>query len=550
MVKIFRNFFNKQTNSITVAALFVALSSLLSRLLGVFRDRILAGQFGAGQTLDIYYSAFRIPDLLFNLLILGALSAGFIPIFTGLIKDFRPNGSNGLFKFLNQEAWDLVNNLLNCLLVIFLLLSLLGIVFAPQIMNLIAPGFSLGERNLSVVLTRIMFLSPLFLGISGILSGVLQSFKNFLIYSLAPIFYNLGIIFGALYLVPIWGINGLAWGVVFGAALHMLIQLPAVWSLGWRYRPFLKWRDKNLLRIARMMIPRTLSLAVAQIDLLITTVVASTMVAGSLAIFNFANNLQSFPIGIFGISFAVAAFPVLAASINDERRLVEYFSTTVRKILFFIIPATVLIISLRAQIVRVILGTGAFNWQDTVLTMNVLAFFCWSLFAQALIPLQTRVFYAQHDSRTPFFIGLVTIALDTFLSVYLGRRIGVIGLAIAYSSSNILNFILLWLFMSKKLGDLDSVKVIKAAAKFSLASLATALVVQLSKVMIWPYINMTKLWGVLSQGLVAGILGLLVYAGCLWLFKSEELLHFFSVVSRRLPFKKAKFEDQGEVRGI
>ncbi|PIT94333.1 hypothetical protein COT98_04095, partial [Candidatus Falkowbacteria bacterium CG10_big_fil_rev_8_21_14_0_10_39_9] len=173
-----KNLFNRQTNSITMAAALVGVSSLLSRLLGVLRDRILAGQFGAGEYLDIYYSAFRIPDMVYNLLILGALSAGFIPVFTGLIKDFKSYKSTGLFKYLNLEAWDLANNLLNILMLFLVVLSLLGIVFAPSLVSLISPGFSPEAQKTTADLTRIMFLSPLFLGISGIIGGVLQSFKN------------------------------------------------------------------------------------------------------------------------------------------------------------------------------------------------------------------------------------------------------------------------------------------------------------------------------------------------------------------------------------
>jgi putative peptidoglycan lipid II flippase len=184
-----------------------------------------------------------------------------------------------------------------------------------------------------------------------------------------------GIIIGAIYFVPLWGLKGLAAGVVMGAALHMLIQLPSVFILGYRYRAFINFKDINLKRIAKMMGPRTLSLATAQINLLVITIVASSLPSGSLAIFNFANNLQTFPIGIFGISFAVAAFPILSAVSHDSRKLIANFSSTVRQILFFIIPATVLIITLRAQIIRVVLGTGLFDWNDTIMTMETLAFF-------------------------------------------------------------------------------------------------------------------------------------------------------------------------------
>lgn len=191
---MWRRLFKQKANSIAMAAILVAASSLVSRLLGILRDRILAGQFGASSQLDIYYAAFRIPDLLFNLIVLGALSAGFIPIFSGLVKDFKDPKNIAE----NNEAWSLANNVVNILSVFLLALSAIGIIFAPGFVRLITPGFSPEAQLATAKLTRIMFLSPLFLGVSGVLGGVLQSFRRFVIYSLAPILYNFGIIIGAL----------------------------------------------------------------------------------------------------------------------------------------------------------------------------------------------------------------------------------------------------------------------------------------------------------------------------------------------------------------
>ncbi len=239
--------FKQKVNSIAVAAVLVAASSLISRLLGVLRDRILAGQFGAGEQLDIYYAAFRVPDLLFNLVVLGALSAGFIPIFSGLVKNFNDPKNDEE----NKHAWLLASNVINLLSIFLVILSLLGVLFAPLLVRLITPGFSEEAKNSTAALTRIMFLSPLFLGISGVLGGILQSFRRFLIYSLAPIFYNLGIIAGALWFSGWWGLSGLAWGVVLGACLHMLIQIPAVCALGFRHSLKINFRDAATLRIGK-----------------------------------------------------------------------------------------------------------------------------------------------------------------------------------------------------------------------------------------------------------------------------------------------------------
>ncbi|MDO9399629.1 MAG: murein biosynthesis integral membrane protein MurJ, partial [bacterium] len=541
-----KRLFHGKINGITTAALLIAVSSLISRFLGIFRDRILAGQFGAGDTLDIYYAAFRIPDLIFNLLILGALSAGFIPIFTSLIK----NREDGIEKEKNKEAWQVVSGILNIVAVSLIFLCALGIIFAPFFMKLITPGFSGEKLILTTTLTKIMFLSPIFLGISAVFGGVLQSFKRFFVYSLSPIFYNIGIIIGALCFVPLWGIQGLAWGVVLGAFAHFIIQLPAVIHLGFKYSFQFNLKNKKIREIGAMIAPRTMSLAISQINLVVITIVASTLAGGSLTIFNFANNLQSFPIGIFGISFAVAAFPALSAVAFNKKDLVKNISLVIRQILFFIVPATVLLITLRAQIIRVVLGTGQFSWQDTILTINTLGFFSLSLFAQALIPLLVRVFYARHDSKTPFIIGIVVAIINVWLSLTLSSRMGVAGLALAFSIANILNLIMLWLALHWKIGSLDESKILFSTIKFSSAAIVCGVVVQGMKLVIWPYIDMTKFWGVFTQGLVAGLMGLFIYLTVCSFLKSEELSDFWTSAKRRISLKKVNIQDQSEARGI
>lgn len=514
--------FQHKINSITVAAALVAASSLISRLLGIFRDRILASHIGPGPELDIYYAAFRIPDLLFNLVVLGALSAGFIPVFSKLIKEVN-------FKELrlgkskdNEEAWRLVSNILNILSLALIALSLLGVIFAPQLMKLVASGFTPENQARAVTLTRIMFLSPLFLGISGIFSAVLQSFKRFIAYSLSPIFYNLGIIVGALWFINWWGLPGLAWGVILGAFFHMAIQLPSILGLGYRYRLILDFKDKNLRKISRLMGPRTLSLAVGQIDLLIITAIASGLAAGSLTVFSLANNLQSFPVGIFGISFAIAAFPTLSQYANNKERLEASFSATFRRILFFVIPFTVLFITLRAQIVRVFFGAGVFSWEDTILTMNTLALFSISLFAQASIPLLVRVFYAQQDSKTPLYISAVTVIANVGLALTFSRHLGVLGLALAYSISSILNFFLLWIFLRIKVGGLDLARIALSALKFSLAAVGGGVAIQITKEVAASAVNMTTFIGVFTQLALASIAGLSIYLLICYLLRSEE----------------------------
>ncbi len=536
----------KKINSITIAATLVGLSSLLSRVLGFLRDRILAGQFGAGHDLDIYYAAFRIPDLMFNLLVLGALSAGFIPILTGLIKD----SNCGKKDNSNKEAWILSSNILNLLVITLFVISALGAIFAPYLMKVVTPGFSPENQMLTANVTRIMFLSPIFLGISSVLGGILQSFKRFFIYSLAPIMYNIGIISGALFLAPIWGVYGLAWGVVLGAFLHMGIQLPMAFKLGYRYRPIINLKSKYIRKIGIMMVPRTLTLGISQINLLVITIIASTLAGGSITVFNFANNLHFFPVGVFGISFAIAAFPSLSGVAFNRPKLIANFSSTVRQILFFVVPSTVFLLTLRAQIVRVVLGAGKFDWEDTVLTIHTLSFFAIGLFAYALIPLLTRVFYARHNSKTPFFIGLFAAVVNISAALYFSGVFGVAGLGLAFSISGIIHFMLLWITLHLELRGMDEIRILVSTIKFSAAAVMAGITVQGAKLAVWPFIDMTKFWGVFTQAAVAGLCGFIVYLFICFVLKSEEFYGFLAMIRKRIPWKKIKTGDQGEARGI
>lgn len=545
---VFRKIFSKQINSVTLAALLVAGSSMVSRFLGVIRDHILARQFGAGDLLDVYYAAFRIPDIMYNLLILGALSAGFVPILTGLIKDFSCEK-----KFpwqSNDGAWSLVNNLINIIGVVLIGLSVFGYLFAPALMDMIAPGFSPEKKLLAIDMTRIMMLSPLFLGISSILSGILQSFKRFFVYSFSPIFYNLGIIVGAVYFAPNYGAYGLAYGVVLGAFLHMLIQIPVVWHLGFRFSFTFDTKHKETRKIGLMMIPRMMSLGISQVSLVVITIIASTLSSGSLAIFNLANNLQSFPVGIFGISFAVAAFPLLSQHAFDAKKLVDNFSKVFRQIMFFIIPSTILVYVLRAQIIRVVLGAGQFDWTDTVLTLDSLGFFTISLFAQATIPLLVRVFYARQDSKAPFYAALAAEAVNIAAALTFSKFYGVAGLALAFSISSIFNFCILWMILRLRIGFLDEEKILISVMKFCVSGIAAGLVAQGAKQLILPFIDMTRVWGVLVQGGAAGISGLLVYLAFCSLLRSEEYLYFYSSFKKKISFKSVSAGDQSEARGM
>lgn len=530
-----KKLFSKQSKTITGAAILLGSASFVSRLIGIIRDRVFAHTFGAGSSLDAYYAAFRIPDLVYNLVIVGALSAGFIPIFTSLVQKNK------------AEAWRVTNSIINILGLFLIIICAILFIFTPQLMPFLVPGFEAKELELTTALTRIMFLSPIILGFSSIVSGVLQSFKSFLIYSLTPIVYNLGIIVGAIFLVPIMGINGLAVGVVFGAILHLGVQLPTLFQHGFQYKGILLWKNKYVKVIGKLMIPRTLSLATTQLNLLVITIFASTLGAGSIAVFNFANNIQHFPIGIVGISFAIAAFPTLAqlASEDKKDKMTEQLSQSIRQIIFFIIPLTIIFLLLRAQIVRIILGSGEFDWPDTIRTANTLAFFSFSLFAQALIPLLVRAFFAMHDTWTPFLVGLISSLVNIIAGLYLRNILGISGLALAFSIAMIVQLILLWLVLRGRLGTLQESKMVTSIQKMAGSALLMAIVIQSVKSPISNMVDMTRLWGIFIQGTIAGTLGMVVYGTICYALKLEEMIGFKESLQRK--FIKLKNVQRGEI---
>jgi len=518
---------SKPTQTVAGAALIVSVAGILSRILGLFRDRILASQFGAGDTLDIYYAAFRIPDLVYNLLIVGALSAAFIPVFTGLITRKK-----------KKEAWNLASGLLTLQVTVVVFISIILAMLAPYIMQLVTPGFSDDKTIQVAMFTRIMFLSPLLLGISAVFGGILISFKRFLIYSLAPISYNIGIIIGAVLFVKIWGDIGLAWGVVLGAFLHMVLQFWATKFIGFSYKPInLKEiiLDKRIRKVIHLMIPRSLAMGVTQINLLVITIFASTLVSGSLTVFNLANNLQSIPLGIFGISFALAAFPKLSslATKNDMKKFNYVFTRTFKRILFFVIPASVIIFSLRAEIVRAVLGAGEFDWKDTKATLWVLGFLSLSLFAQSTIPLIARAFYALENTKTPFYIALFSEAINIIVVIILIEKYKILGIAIAFSLTATINMMLLLWMLNGYFKGIKKENTLSSILKIVVASTFSGLAVYSVRHFLANFIELRMLWEVVIQLVVAGGAGIFAFLiACYWLkvdefndFKKSILIH-------------------------
>lgn len=521
MFKRFINYISSlgSTPSATVgtAALLIAFAGIASRFLGFLRDRVLASTFGAGDVLDAYYTAFRLPDLVYGFLVLGALSAAFVPVFTELVT-----------KEKREEAWQLTSGVLHTTLFSIGCFSLFGIIFAPFLTEVLAPGFAPEKQEIVTDLTRIMLLSPLFLAASAVFGGVLVSFKQFAAYSFAPVFYNIGIIMGALFLAPTHGASGLAWGVVIGSFLHVAVQYPALRRTGFRFEFGLRaaWQNEQVRRVLTLMIPRSLGMAVNQVGLLVMTIFASTLVSGSLAAFTLANNIQSVPLGLFGIAFSLAAFPALAlfAAQKSDRDFFRMFAETTRKILFFVVPLSIFIIIFRAQCVRVILGSGEFDWQDTITTFEVLKFLALSLFAQSLIPLFARAFFALQNTKTPLYIALVSEAVHIALIPLLIPYYEVEGLAIAFSIGTILNFALLYFYLRQQLSFWEDKLIVVPVMKILLASLLAGAVAQISKSV---FALTTNELDTFIEVFLQLMLGLLIGGGAYILFayllKVEEL---------------------------
>ncbi len=532
---------NGAANQVISAAIILGLSSLGSRFIGLIRERVLTTTFGAGDTFDAFVAAFRLPDLIFNLVVVGALSAAFIPLFTEkLVKA----GSG------KRQANDFAISVLNVVLLIVIPLSALYALAAPWIVPLITPGFTGEKLTLTIQLSRIMALQPIFLGISFVFSGVLNSYKRFIAYAIAPILYNVGIIIGVMYFVPLVGLAGLAWGVVLGGILHMAVQVPSMLAVDFKWRPIIAWASSDFTKLRRMIIPRVFGLAAQQVNLFMVTILGSGLAAGSISVFHLANNIQSLPIGIFGLSFAQAAFPTLAEHVARKQPLAfrHTLTKTFRYILFLVIPTTIIFFLLRAQIVRVLFGDGAFDWEDTIFTFRTLALLVSSLFAQATIPLLTRAFYVRQDTRTPVIISLISIIVNIVLALFLsptcGRHIlgswrelpcGVEGLALAFSISAIVNLILLLSVLHIQLDGFDDTQVLRSLARITVAAVISGGVVQALKYPVAYFLGTSTFIGVFMQLVVASAGGLAVYLALCMLFKCEEL----HALRRFIP-KKAK----------
>lgn len=504
----------RKVSNILPPTLLLGVSALLSSLLGVWRDNLLAKTFGATSgigiyNLDVYYAAFKIPDLLYFILVTGAISAAFIPIFTQYKKE-------GKLK----EAWEFASNMLHAMLILVSGLALVAFIFAPYLAKLVASGFEPEAFDLTVRLMRIMLLSPLIFTVSSIFISLQDSFKTFFYRSLVPIFYNLGIIFSIFYFAQDMGVIGLTWGVILGAVLSLLIQLPSLRLIDYKHVWKLDIKAPDLHKAFKLMLPRVLTMGMYQFSQVIYTLLASFLAVGSVTILYFSNNIYSLPLSVIGVAFSITTFATFSELAMEKAP--QLFALEIKRvmhqILFLIFPATIGMMLLRSEIISTILLGGKFSTQDAELTAQVLFFMLISLFTHSLILLLTRGFYAYHDTKTPFyasFLGAMIGVLTGVLSLKLGY--GLIGIGVGISLGNILTFIILFISMRKKLGQsiLDFLPIVKMLT----ASFMMGVAVYFLKInFAFPEYVLNKLVYLISMGLV----GAVIYFGLAYVFGIQE----------------------------
>jgi len=528
--KFFKNsrilFRRKQTNILS-AAIILMVMILASGILGLVRDRLLAGSFfGQGKQwqLDIYFASFRIPDMIFQILVLGTLSAAFIPVFSEyLVKN-------------DKQANILACSILNIGLMIYFLIAGFVFIFARPLSSLITHSLSNLELDLMVNLLRLLLLSQAFFLVSNFLTGILQSNQRFLLPAFSSVLYNLGIILGIIFLTPVFGIYGPVLGVIFGSFLHGIVQLPLAKSLGFNYQMVLNFNHRGVRRIARLMLPRTLSFALDQVILSIVVFIATSLPAGSLSIYNFAQHLSSLPVSLFGLTIGQAALPTLARQANKVKNNFRHlFISSLHQIFYLSLPASIILLVLRVPAVRLAFGARTFPWQATILTSKVVGLLSLGIFSRSISELLIRTFYAFQDTKTPLVLKLVVVGFNVVLSFCFVFRLkmGVLGLAAAATISSFISAFLLFIFLHKKIANLFAGQVLKPILKIAATTLLTSLSLWgLMRFLDLYILDTTKTVNLIILTAVAFGLGTTVYIAFSLLFKIEQLKSLLLVLKR------------------
>ncbi len=535
-------FLSSEVRGLQAAASVLAMSALLSSLLALVRDRLLAHEFGASTALDIYYAAFRVPDLIF--VATGALVSVYMII---------PE----LARRSDESQRDYIDTIVAGFSVLAVIVCSIAILLAPMIVQMLFPQLvANGHEDIVVAMTRIMMLQPILLGLSNILAAITQAKYRYVLYSLSPLLYNVGIILGVVVLYPMFGIRGLAFGVILGAGLHVLVQLPSALSDGF-FRRVPAFREPGAIwKTVSISLPRALTLSMNQITFIGLTALAGFLAPGSIAVFIFAFNLQAVPLAIIGASYSVAAFPTLAASVarGERDEFISLISTATKYVLFWSLPATALVIVLRAHIVRVILGSGAFDWTDTRLTAAAFALFSLSLVAQGIMLLLVRGYYAAGRTFVPFFISLgmlmgtlffgaasifvfeaeyVRSAIERLLRVQDLPGSAVLGLPFVYAFITIIGCVVLTVHFEHRFGGFMR-KTRRAFVEALYASIAAGAGAYVFLYLVSEFIVPSTSLSIFLQGFTAGMFGILCAVFAYYGVGSTELSEVVASVRARI----------------
>jgi len=529
----------KKQEDILSGAFVIAVSVSLSMILGLVKWRLLAVFFGQKiAQLDSFIVASKLIDSVFEVIIFGSIAVSFIPVFS---------------KYLSKEkiakSWDFAATMITLGCLAFFVLSLAIFVFAPQIAPIIGPGLVEKEpltRPIITRLLRIMSISQIFFVASIFITAILQSFQRFVLPALASVFYNLGIIISIIFLAPVLGIYAPAVGMIIGALLHLLIQLPLAYSLGFRFKFKLKLKDESVIQTLSLMAPRSLALAVIRVSDLISLALASTAAIGSVSAFNFALILQTVPINVFAGSIAQAALPALSlkSSIESRIQFKKVFTEAFHQILFLVLPVAAILAILRIPVVRLAFGAKELEWDTTVLAGRVLIAFAFGIAAQSTSLLLTRAFYAVHDSETPVKVNITSILLNIALAIYfiLVRHFSLIWLAAAYSAGSITNALLLLYFLDRKI-QLNRREFLLPIFKMAVITILTAVSLYIPmKTLDQLVFNTSRTFGLLMLTTIATAVGLSVYAFLSWLLNVEQFFIFVAFTKRLFTWGRRIFK--------
>ncbi len=526
-------FLTRTQTTILSAASILAISSGITSLLGLLKNRLLTSHFGVSPELTVFYTADKIPGLIYSLFVAGVLSTVFIPIYAESLKD----GKDSAQKF--------ASNILTWGILIFFVLG--GIVFAfaePLIRFISANEFSPAETSLGGNLLRLMLMAQWILLLGSFLTSLGQTHNYFLLPSIAPVLYNLGMILGIAFLSTKYGIYGPAWGVLIGATLYLLVQTPIIAKVEFRYKPQLKIRKKYRNRIKHMVPARIMNILIATGRSVAYNAFAIAIGKPEAIYAKFASQLQTFPISLFGNPIASATLPTLSKNTEETKleRFKQIFITSLFQMLFFIFPSSMLLVILRVPIIRIVYGTAKFPWESTVRTSYMLALIGVSIFAQSTTLLITRAFYALKDTSTPLKLNLVLTPISVVVAYLLHKTtLGTWSLALTYSVVAILEMSILLGLLWKRLGGFDPKSLIYPLVKMGYATLFMGISVYIPLKLLDEYVlDTTKTLQLILVTAVATFFGVIAYLFFTWLFKVKEVILLYKLIGKIKPHKELR----------